>query len=277
MIQEIFPNSFNNHFQENLDWGENDYILSYGDRSLLLKTTGDELELPRKKDFSELSDTTEHIFLFTLNQVPCFLVWEVLKVESDSFTYKEINFFRTTDQHEIAWISIVGMHLQNWYAQNRFCGKCGELMHHKQDERAMICPVCNHVVYPKISPAIIVAITRNDKILLARNSAFPGRWFSLISGYVDVGETLEETLIREVKEEVGLEVSRIRYYKSQPWPVSGSLMVGFVAEADDTQEVCIDGREIVEAGWFTRGNLPSHSSTISIAGEMIEKFEKGEL
>jgi NAD+ diphosphatase len=94
---------------------------------------------------------------------------------------------------------------------------------------------------------------------------------------VDVGETLEETVIREVKEEVGLDVRNIRYFASQPWPLSGSLMVGFTAEADEKQPIQIDGKEIIEAAWFERGNLPSRPTNISIAGEMLDKFERGEL
>jgi NAD+ diphosphatase len=165
----------------------------------------------------------------------------------------------------------------NWYSQNKFCGKCGAKTNSKPDERAIICPVCNTIVFPKISPAVIVAIICDNKILLARNSDFHGDWYSLIAGYADVGESLEETLVREVKEEVGLDIKNIRYYKSQPWPLSGSMMIGFIAEADETQPICIDRKEIAEAAWFTRGHLPKHSSNLSIAGEMIEKFEKGEL
>jgi NAD+ diphosphatase len=166
----------------------------------------------------------------------------------------------------------------NWYSQNRFCGKCGTAMQHRTDERALTCPSCNTSVFPKISPAIIVAIICRDKILLARNSNFPGRWYSLIAGYADIGESLEETLEREVREEVGLNVTNIRYYKSQPWPLSGSMMIGFTAEADDSQKIVIDEREITEASWFTRGSLPEYpSSAISIAGEMIDKFNRGEL
>ncbi len=277
MIQEIFPHCFNNTYIANKNIADSDFVLHYNGNSLLLKTNGDEFGIPQKKDFLEISDKTEKIFLFTFDNVPCFLVWDSLNANKSSFIYREINFFRTIGQREIAWISIVGFHLMNWYSQNKFCGKCGVKTQPKSDERAIICPDCGTTVFPKISPAIIVAILCNNKILLARNSHFPGNWYSLIAGYVDVGETLEETLAREVKEEIGLDVKNIRYYKSQPWPLSGSQMIGFIAEADEDQPISIDNREIAEAAWFTRGNLPNHSSNISIAGEMIEKFEKGEL
>lgn len=277
MIQEIFPHSLNVHYLSNKNIGETDYVLYYNGNSVLLKTNGNQLEIPQKKDFSEISDKTEISFLFTFNDVPCFLIWDNLKADKPNLVFREISFFRTISQQEIAWITIVGFQLMNWYSQNKFCGKCGTRTLPKPDERAIICPDCNTVVFPKISPAVIVAIICNDKILLARNSNFQGSWYSLLAGYVDVGETLEDTLVREVKEEVGLDIKNIRYYKSQPWPPSGSLMIGFVAEADENQPVCIDNNEIVEAAWFTRGNLPKHSLLISIAGEMIEKFEKGEL
>lgn len=163
----------------------------------------------------------------------------------------------------------------NWYGRNRFCGTCGSRTRHKTDERALSCPECGATVYPRISPAIIVAITCNNKILLARSPHFPAGFHSLIAGYVDIGESLEETVIREVKEEVGLDVRNIRYYKNQPWPLSGSMMVGFFAEADETQPISINTKEISEAAWFTRGNLPQYPLKISIAGEMIEKFDRG--
>ncbi len=277
MIQDIFPHRFNNHYQPEATIGEKDYILHYCDNTLLLKQDGDLFTIPQKCDFPEISDTTAKSFLFTLNEVPCFLVGDRLEAPSPNFVFKEINFFRMIPQQEIAWITIAGYQLRNWYAQNRYCGKCGTRTEHKPDERALICPNCQTTIYPKISPAIIVAITCKDKLLLARNTNFPGAWYSLIAGYVDVGETLEEALVREVKEEVGLEVTNIRYYKSQPWPLSGSMMMGFIAEADEQQPITIDHHEIAEAAWFTRGNLPLHSSTISIAGEMIELFERGEL
>lgn len=277
MIQEIFPHRFNNQYLANKNIEEKDFVFHYHGNSLLLKTNGDEFEIPQKKDFSEITDKTESTFLFTFNDVSCFLIWDKLKADEPPFIHKEISFFRTIRQQEIAWISIVGFHLRNWYSQHKFCGKCGARTQQKPDERAIVCPECNTIVFPGISPAIIVAIICNNKILLARNTNFPGSWYSLIAGYVDVGETLEETLIREVKEEVGLDVKNIRYYKSQPWPLSGSMMIGFVAEADENQPISIDNKEIAEAAWFTRGNLPNHPSTISIAGEMIKKFEKGEL
>ncbi|MDP4277692.1 MAG: NAD(+) diphosphatase [Bacteroidota bacterium] len=277
MIQEIYPHRFNNQYIAGKQLEENDFILHYNGKSLLLKVCGDELKLPTKKDFLNGSGLTEATFLFTLDTVSCFLIWDEPAADPSRFIYKELSFFRTTNQKEIAWISLAGFHLKSWYTEHRFCGACGTKTHHKSDERAMICPDCGSVFYPKISPAIIVAIICNDKLLLANNTNFAQDWYSLIAGYVDIGETLEETVIREVKEEVGLDVKNIRYYKSQPWPLSGSEMVGFIAEADEHQPISIDNKEIAKAAWFSRENLPNHPTNVSIAGELIEKFEKGEL
>jgi len=277
MIHEIFPHRFNNQFIITDNIAEDDYILHYNEHSVLLKTTGDGLEIPRKKDVSAIYHTIQGTFLFSLNDVYCFLIREEPTSLNESFIYKEISFFRFFQPQEIAWVGIVGFQLNNWYLQHKFCGKCGSKTKEKQDERAIICPDCHTTVYPNISPAIIVAIISNNKILLAHNSNFEAKRYSLIAGYVDIGESLEETVRREVMEEVGLEVKNIRYYKSQPWPFSGSMMIGFIAEADDTQPVCPDNIEITEANWFGRGNLPNHPPTISIAGELIEKFEKGEI
>lgn len=274
MIQDIFPHLLNNQYLPGRSIDQNDIILAYRENSILLKADDGQLAFPRRRDFQGIAEQT---FAFSLDEVSCFLVTGELQPADNQFAYHEIGFFRTTSQREIGWASLVGLQLKNWYQQNRFCGKCGSSMAHKTDERAMQCPSCNTVVYPKISPAIIVAIISNNKILLAHNANFAGNWYSLIAGYADVGETLEETLVREVKEEVGLDVWNIRYYKSQPWALSGSMMIGFIAEADESQAICIDGKEITDAAWFSRGNLPNRPNNISIAGEMIELFERGEL
>lgn len=277
MIQDIFPHTFDNQYAPNKTIEDSDYIFHYNENALLWKIKSNEFDIPQKKDIPALNNNSELNYLFSFNHKSCFLLLDdIKKIDDTNFIYQEPNFFREVSQ-ELGWISLVAFHLMTWYSNNKFCGKCGTPTQHKKDERAMICTNCNTVIYPKISPAIIVAIICNDKILLARNSHFKGGWYSLIAGFTDIGETLEETVIREVKEEVGLDVKNIRYHTSQPWPLSGSMMIGFIAEADDSQPIQIDDNEIAEAAWFKRGSLPQHSSTISISGEIIERFEKGEL
>lgn len=241
---------------------------------MLLKNDNDEPCIPCRKDLPELSANNNAVFLFKLNDSNCFLIHDIPTADEEKYVFEEINFFRTLKKKEIAWVSVVGSQLASWYAHNRFCGKCGHATSLVSHERAITCTHCNTTVYPKISPAIIVAITCGDKILLAQGRLFRSSFYSLVAGYADIGESLEDAVSREVMEEVGIEVKNIRYYKSQPWPFSGSMMIGYWAEADDKQPIRIDPNEIVDAAWFERGNLPNHPTNISIAGEMIELFEK---
>lgn len=275
MIQDIHPHHFENKYTNREQILETDYILCYRDNSVLLRKINGEYALPQRKDFKTLFAKEDCHFLFSLNASGCFLLLSPPVSEEDEFLiYEQIFNLRNIAQKEVAWAGCLGHQLFCWYEQNRYCGKCGSKTRHKADERAVECPVCFHVVFPKISPAVIVAITCGDEILLAKGTHYRGNFFSLIAGYVDVGESLEETVIREVKEEVGIDIKNIKYYKSQPWPFSGSMMVGFFAEADTRQPIIRDPSEIMEAHWYKRGSLPPYSHKISIAGEMIEYFDK---
>ena len=164
------------------------------------------------------------------------------------------------------------LQLLNWVADNRFCGRCGTAMNLAEGDRALVCGACRHTIYPRISPAIIVAITAGNRLLLARSGRFPRkRMFSVIAGYVEPGETLEDCVRREIREEVGLTVRHIRYFGSQAWPFSGSLMVGFTAEHAGGQ-IQVDGQEILEADWFAPDRLPEIPGKISIARQLIDWF-----
>jgi NAD+ diphosphatase len=274
MIQDIAPHIFNNHYNCPYNISPDDLIFHFKENKLLLIRTGDEPEIPSRKNL-QLTLNTKSVFLFSINNQNCYWVEDIPGFTTDNYLFEEINFFRTLKRKEVAWICIVGTQLMTWYSQNQFCGRCGNKTTIQTNERAITCPQCNLTVYPRISPAIIVAITAGDKILLARGKNFRANFYSLVAGYADIGESLEDTVVREVKEEVGIDVKNIRYYKSQPWPFSGSMMIGYWAEADPNQPVVIDESEIVEADWYTRGSLPNRPPNLSIAGEMIELFEKG--
>lgn len=277
MLQDIHPHQFSNKFMAGNTITDSDYLLHYKDSALLLRSESESFALPQKKDVPVLLEQSKCIFLFTLNNSNCYLVDDIPGIDHPDFGYHDISFFRTINQKEIAWIATVGYQLKTWYEQNQFCGKCGSKMMTKADERAVVCPACKTIVYPRISPAVIVAIRCANKILLAKGVDPRFKFHSLIAGFTEIGETLEQTVVREVKEEVGVDVKNIRYYKSQPWPFSGSMMIGFVAEADDRQPIVIDPNEISHAAWFTRDDLPNYPQNISIAGEMIGKFIEGEI
>jgi NAD+ diphosphatase len=139
------------------------------------------------------------------------------------------------------------------------------------EERAKQCTACSSRVYPRISPAVIVAITREDKLLLARASRFKTGMHSVIAGFVEPGETLEECVRREVSEEVGLEIKNIRYFSSQPWPFPDSLMIAFTAEYS-SGEITVDNSEIVEANWYKADELPEIPGKASVARKLIDWF-----
>lgn len=275
MLHDIYPHLFDNHFKMVDDIRPNDLIFHFADNKLLLKNEDEHYSLPTVDELN-MGDEAP-FYLFSFNDSHCFWAHDIGNHLPAGFAYHDMGFLRTQVQKEIAWIGAVGSQLKEWYLQNRFCGKCGSTTRHKTDERALQCTQCQHIIFPRISPAIIVAITCNDKVLLAHNVNFPPNLYSLVAGYADVGESLEETIHREIKEEVGIEVTNIKYYKSQPWPFSGSMMIGFSAQADDMHPVRPDGIEITDAKWFKRGELPYRPNSGSIAAEMLEQFDKGEL
>jgi len=172
---------------------------------------------------------------------------------------------------ETFWIAGRANHLLDWDQSHRFCGRCGQPMQDKTDERAKYCPACGLVNYPRLSPAIITALLKEDQILLARNKRFRAPFFSVLAGFVEPGETLEECVRREIREEVGLEVRNIRYFGSQPWPFPNSLMVGFVADYAGGS-ITVDDSELLEAHWFTAQSLPMLPFRISIARQLIDWF-----
>lgn len=154
---------------------------------------------------------------------------------------------------------------------HRYCGRCGRQTEDVETERAKRCPGCGLTNYPRVSPSMIVAVVKENKILLARSTRFKRGFYSVLAGFVEPGETLEECVKREVREEAGIEVKNIRYFGSQPWPFPHSLMVGFIADYDKG-EIVIEEEEIVDAGWYSAADLPEIPGKISIARRLIDWF-----
>ncbi len=158
-----------------------------------------------------------------------------------------------------------------WDRTHQYCGRCGTRNETKQDERAKRCPKCQLLSFPRLSPAIIVMVERDGRILLARSPHFPTKMYSVLAGFVEPGETIEECVAREIKEEVGITVENIRYFASQPWPFPNSLMLGFTAEYAGG-EIEVDGVEIAEAAWFSPDAMPTIPGRISISRRLIDYF-----
>jgi NAD+ diphosphatase len=161
--------------------------------------------------------------------------------------------------------------LAAWDANHRYCGRCGEPTVRAAHERARTCPRCQLAHYPRLSPAVIALVERDGQALLARNARFPAPFHSCLAGFVETGEGLEACVAREIKEEVGVEVADVRYFGSQPWPFTSSLMIGFNARWAGG-DVVPDGEEIVEAGWFAPDALPRLPGKLSIARQLVDDF-----
>ncbi len=185
------------------------------------------------------------------------------------YVFKDLRRFFTHVDPQLFTFLGKAMQLTHWLRTTRYCGVCGAETVAKEDERARICPQCSQLYFPRISPAVICAVIRGDEVLLARSTTVPYNMYSILAGFVEPGETLEECVVREVKEEVGLEVGNIRYFGSQPWSFPDSLMVGFTAEYV-SGEIVTDDKEIVEAKWFKRNALPENiPAPRSIAGRIL--------
>ena len=159
--------------------------------------------------------------------------------------------------------------LMDWRRNHRFCGRCGTTTEMKSNEFAMSCPSCGLLAYPRISPAVMVLVSRGDDLLLARSPHFRPGMFSALAGFVEAGETIEQCAVREVREEVGVEIANLRYFRSQPWPFPDSLMIAFFADYTGG-EITPDPSEIEAAGWFPRSALPPLPDEASIARHLID-------
>lgn len=253
----------------------NDLVLCFQHDRLLMNR---QLELPTVSQFQLLMPEGTCLFELivakerTYFTLPPFA--DISIAETDDFLFQEVRLCRSMP-YEKASLIMSGWHLWTWYRNNRYCGRCGHEAQPDQKERALRCPSCGYLHFPMIAPAIIVAITCGNKILLARNARSQYPHFALIAGYMEVGETLEHALRREVMEEVGLELDEIHYLEDQPWGLSGSHMFAFHATANDAQPLRIQKSELTEARWFERSELGPKESSISIANELIDRFRLG--
>jgi NAD+ diphosphatase len=185
--------------------------------------------------------------------------WEWQETRSLLSAFTPAQMHAVSCARELAW----------WETRNRFCGCCGTPTIDVESERAKKCPQCGALFFPNSSPAVIVAVTRGDQILLAHNRNFRPGMFSLLAGFVDPGETFEQAAVREVREEVGIKAGDLRYVTSQPWPFPNSLMAGFRASYLGG-EIAVDGKEIEQADWFSRDALPEIPRPDTVARLLID-------
>ncbi|MBK5241886.1 NAD(+) diphosphatase [Clostridium sp.] len=248
------------------------YFLFYKNE-LLVKSKDNSAVIPTFIDLENLELISIQYF-GSINGLNCFCgQLDKDTIIPSSMYFSKLKALTHKLSEDMFWISGRAIQIVNFYTAHKYCGICGSLTHNLEGERAMKCPKCNFVNYPRISPAIIVAVIKENKLLLAHNNGFPKDLYSVVAGFVEAGETLEDCVIREVSEETGINVKNIKYFGNQPWPFPNSLMIGFTAEYE-SGEINVDGKEIDSANFYTSRDMPLTPDSISIAKKLIDWFTK---
>lgn len=268
MIQDIAPSVFHNEYSDRKPQ-EGDYVFIFKGREILVKDEDDSITCPKVSDIGD--DKLQ--FLFSINNKFNYLYLGDEEIEPEGFRYESIRNLRRTDNKLLAFAGMTAYHLHTWYMNNRFCGRCGKGTIIYNKERALKCPSCGNIIYPRISPAVIIALTDGDKIVVTRYAGREYKGLALIAGFCEIGETAEETVAREVMEEVGLKVKNVRYYKSQPWGFESDLLLGFHCELDGDSTITMDESELKTAEWIGRDELEEDTEHVSLTAEMMMAFK----
>lgn len=290
MIQEFGDeHRYDNHFEPYTP-AEKDYLLHFTAAGCLARVchvggadadagdSGEVVELPRVADYPRVP--TDVTYLFSLGEERFFLALEDRVAAPAGFAYESVNWLRHAEPQHLLFAAATASQLDRWYRDNRFCGRCGAPTELGPSSREIVCPECARIVYPKICPGAICAVVRladdpaDDAIVLTRYAGRTTALWALVAGFTEIGEPLEDTVRREVMEEVGLSVKNLRFYKSQPWSFTDTLMAGFWCEVDGDPTITVDRSELKEARWFRRDEIPLERTgdRASMTGEMIERF-----
>ncbi len=238
---------------------------------MLIVQSEDEAQLPCCLDLSELGlSTVRSLYLGTYGGKHCY-VSELEHADAlpDGHELQGLRALFGSVDETLAALAGRAFQIVEWDRNHQYCSRCGTPTEARREERSRTCPKCKYTTYPPISPAIMILITRGREILLARKPEWMPKRFSALAGFVEPGETLEDTVRRETREEVGVEIENLRYFGSQPWPFPHSLMIAFTADYS-SGEVRPDGVEIEEARFFDVGQLPNLPQSISISRRMID-------
>lgn len=284
MIQDISPHRFYNEYRPR-EPKPKDIILVYKERKVLAEYREGSVHYPCWADLpGNAAAAAELTYLFSIDETGFFLPEENAAEriadameERDTFSFQTIQICRTAVPAYMAFAGITGFQLKNWYDSRIYCGHCGNRLEKDQKERMMICRHCGQTEYPKICPAVIVAVMDRDRVLLTKYAGREYKKYALIAGFAEIGESIEQTVKREVMEEVGLNVRNIRYYKSQPWSFSDTLLMGFVCDLDGEDTIRLDEEELSVGEWCRREEIPADGTDISLTREMMWKIKNNEL
>lgn len=251
-----------------------DYIYLFNEDKLMVEVKDKKYIIPSREDLEIFKPQIKYLqCLGAYNKTNCYC-GEIEELVEENYEFIDLRTYSRNISHDDFLVSAKALLLLDYVRSNQKCGICGSQMIMKVsgNDRAMLCTKCDHMVWPKTAPAIIVAITKEDKLLLAHNRMFPEGMYSVLAGFVEMGETFEQCVKREVFEETGIKVHNIKYFGSQPWPFPNSMMIGFTAEYLEG-EIKVDNDEIVDAKWFSKEEIPGkYRKSISISTELIEWF-----
>lgn len=287
MIQDIFPHVLNNQYDVSAVPTDDALIIYFNEAGQILIKENPEDNGTSRKIFPRLSEFTNKpqrlTYLFSMDTDMCFLAEDELDEIPAGYIFskvREVRKLKDVSKKSIFEI-FTGKQLATWYKNNKYCGRCGHLTGRSNTERAIVCPECGNTIYPRVVPAVITAVIARgatpdeDRILLTKyNSGIA--YYALVAGFTEIGETLEETVAREVMEETGISVKNIRYYKSQPWGVADDLLAGFFCEADGSLEIHRDESELSVAEWKKREEVILQPDQLSLTNEMMTIFKNGE-
>ena len=285
----VFHNEYVNCFAE-----EKDFFLGYRgslvlageqDGRIVLPTVGEALTAYEKRSDSspKVPELSEFRYLFSIDSRRFFTLTDREAEPFGPYTFQTMRYLRVVKPMDLAYAAAVGAQIHEWYRRRRFCGSCGHALEHAENERMMRCPVCGEMYYPVISPSVIIAVRNGEKILLTKYASthFPQSThnakatYALVAGYIEIGETPEQCVAREVMEEVGLRVKNITAWKNQPWPFSSTLLLGYYCDLEGPDQITLQEDELSVAEWVRREDMPDRSRDISLTSNMMEAFRLG--
>ncbi len=279
MIQDIGDRVYDNSYRP-VPPDDLSFVLYYKGQEGLIIKDGENITFPRVRDVLDANPRfkEDYTYLFAIDDDRFYLA------DPDTFIVPDISGaaivpvrdFRSASPRYLAFAGITGHQLYEWYDTRRFCGRCGSPLKRDDKERMLYCDKCGVQEYPKISPAVIIGITDGDRLLLTKYANRVNATYALVAGFCEIGETLEDTVRREVREELGLKVTNLRYYKSQPWSFSDTLLSGFYCDLAEPDTIHVEEDELALAQWFKREDVPvDNLAPGSLTQEMIVAFHEG--
>jgi len=233
----------------------------------------EELSEQPQKDTAPGTPAAGFLYLFAIDETAYFLARPDTTLSIPGFAFEPVRNFRTTAPQETSFAMMSAWHLFQWYRDTRFCGRCGSPLVADTKQRMMRCPDCGNMIYPRINPCVIIGIMDGSRLLMSRYAGRSYKNYALIAGFAEFGEAMEDTVRREVMEEVGLKVKNITYYKSQPWGMSSSLLCGYFCELDGPDQITLEEDELAEAGWYERDDIDLLPDEMTLTREMILEFK----